>query len=81
MGVDSLSVLHKGTSLSCIVTFRAMKVLYDCGLVVEPSGAAAFTALLCKKVPNIKENSDVVVFVTGSNITVEDLYKYIDKTT
>ncbi|XP_028397973.1 uncharacterized protein LOC114521673 isoform X2 [Dendronephthya gigantea] len=36
---------------------RAMRVLYDGGLVVEPSGAAAFAALLANKVPGVKDNA------------------------
>ena len=57
-----------------------MQVLYDGGLVVEPSGAAAFAAFLGKKVPDIKNDSDVVVFLTGSNVTIDELNKYIGKT-
>lgn len=55
-------------------------MLYDGGLVVEPSGAAAFAAFLGKKVPDIKTDSDVVVFLTGSNVTIDELNKYIGKT-
>lgn len=54
-----------------------MRVLYDNGLVVEPSGAAAFAALLAKKVPNIAKESQIVVFITGSNITPEELNELI----
>ena len=57
-----------------------MQVLYDGGLVVEPSGAAAFAAFLGEKVPDIKKDSDVVVFLTGSNVTIDELNKYIGKT-
>lgn len=49
-----------------------MKTLYNAGLVVEPSGAAAFAALQSKKVPDV-EGKRVVVMVTGGNVTIEDL--------
>jgi threonine dehydratase len=58
-----------------------MRVLYDGGLVVEPSGAAAFAAFLNKKIPDIKADAQVVVFLTGSNVTVDELHKFIGKTT
>ena len=56
---------------------RAMQVLYDGGLVVEPSGAAAFAAFLGKKVPDVQTDSDVVIFLTGSNVTIDELNKHI----
>ena len=49
----------------------ATKALYGKGLVVEPSGAAAFAALLCGKLPEIRGN--VVVVITGGNSTPDEL--------
>lgn len=53
----------------------AMKTLYNLGLVVEPSGAAAFAALQSNKVPDA-EGKRVVVMVTGGNVTMEDLAEH-----
>lgn len=55
---------------------KAMKILYKVGLVVEPSGAAAFAALLAGKVPDVK-NQDVVIFLTGSNVSIDDFHKLV----
>ena len=44
------------------------------GLVVEPSGAAAVAAVLSNKVPDI-EGKKVVAFITGGNVTPEELTK------
>lgn len=52
-----------------------MKTLYNLGLVVEPSGAAAFAALQSNKIPDV-EGKRVVVMVTGGNVTMEDLVKH-----
>ena len=56
-----------------LIFSRAVKMLYHAGLVVEPSGAAAFAALLSKKVPN-SAGRNIVVFITGGNITPEELF-------
>lgn len=56
---------------------KAMRALYSIGLVVEPSGAAAFAALLSNKVPDV-EGKDVVVMITGGNVTTKDLNKHIN---
>lgn len=53
--------------------YRAVKTLYHAGLVVEPSGAAAFAALQANKIPNLSPESNVVVLVTGGNVTPEEL--------
>ena len=50
-----------------------MKTFFHAGLVVEPSGAAAFAALQANKIPNVMPESNVVVMVTGGNITPEEL--------
>ena len=47
-------------------------MLFRGGLVVEPSGAAAFAALLCGKIPDV-EGKSVVVFLNGSNVSASDL--------
>ncbi|XP_058949463.2 L-threonine ammonia-lyase isoform X1 [Pocillopora verrucosa] len=52
---------------------RAVKTFYQAGLVVEPSGAAAFAALQANKIPDLSEGSNVVAIVTGGNVTPEEL--------
>lgn len=52
---------------------RAVKTFYKAGLVVEPSGAAAFAALQSDKIPDLLPGSNVVVMVTGGNVTTEEL--------
>ncbi|CAH3167375.1 unnamed protein product [Porites evermanni] len=52
---------------------RAVKTFYQAGLVVEPSGAAAFAALQSDKIPDLLPGSNVVVMVTGGNVTTEEL--------
>lgn len=56
-----------------LLFYRAVKTLYHAGLVVEPSGAAAFAALQANKIPNLSPESNVVVLVTGGNVTPEEL--------
>ncbi|PFX13203.1 uncharacterized protein LOC111346337 [Stylophora pistillata] len=51
----------------------AVKTFYQAGLVVEPSGAAAFAALQANKIPDASEGSNIVAIVTGGNITPEEL--------
>ena len=53
--------------------YRAVKTFYQAGLVVEPSGAAAFAALQANKIPDLSEGSNVVAIVTGGNVTPEEL--------
>ena len=50
-----------------------MKTFFQAGLVVEPSGAAAFAALQANKIPDLLPGSNVVVMVTGGNVTPEEL--------
>ena len=52
---------------------RAVKTFYQAGLVVEPSGAAAFATLQSDKIPDLLPGSNVVVMVTGGNVTTEEL--------
>ncbi|XP_067915216.1 L-threonine dehydratase catabolic TdcB isoform X2 [Heterodontus francisci] len=50
---------------------EAVSMLYNIGLVVEPSGAAAFAAIVGEKI-NLKGKT-VVVIITGGNVTPEEL--------
>ena len=52
----------------------AVQSLYKIGLVVEPSGAAAFAAIMARKVPDA-DSKRVVAFITGGNVTPEELSK------
>lgn len=49
-----------------------MKLLYQRGLVVEPSGCAAMAALLGGHIPNV-EGKKVVVYITGGNVTPSEI--------
>ncbi|XP_071960598.1 L-threonine ammonia-lyase-like isoform X2 [Antedon mediterranea] len=55
----------------------AVKLLYKAGLKVEPSGAAAFSALMHHKVPNVSGKT-VVVVITGGNVSPEELANIFD---
>ena len=57
--------------------FSAVKTLFLGGFVVEPSGAAAFAALQSNKIPNVIPGGDVVVMITGGNITPDELCNII----
>ena len=52
--------------------------LFDRGLKVEPSGAAAFAAVKFHKVPDLV-GKNVVVVATGGNITIEELSELSSK--
>ena len=54
----------------------AVSFLYQAGLVVEPSGAAAFAALRSSKIPDVKGRR-VVVVITGGNVTPQELIQLI----
>ena len=54
---------------------EAMFLLQKRGLMVEPSGAAAFAALYFNKVPYVK-GKKVVVVVTGGNVSPDELVEY-----
>lgn len=54
-----------------------MQTFFHAGLVVEPSGAAAFAALQSNKIPDVLPGSNVVVMVTGGNVTPEELCNLI----
>ena len=51
-----------------------MLALYDRRVLVEPSGGAAFAALLHGRVPDV-DGRRVVVVITGGNVTPEELVK------
>jgi len=79
-GVNAFHVIQQHVDAIVLVSdediMKAMSVLYDGGLVVEPSGAAAFAGVLCGKIPEI-EQKRVVVFLTGSNVSTKDLQGHI----
>ncbi|XP_030576454.1 uncharacterized protein LOC115773714 [Archocentrus centrarchus] len=55
----------------------AVSTLYRSGLVVEPSGAAAFAAIINNKIPEL-EGKNVVCILTGGNIGKDELSKFPD---
>ena len=55
---------------------ESVGILYRNGLVVEPSGTAAFTAVRCGKITGI-EGKKVVVVLTGSNVSPEELTQLV----
>ena len=55
---------------------ESVSILYHSGLVVEPSGTAAFTAVRCGKIAGI-EGKKVVVVLTGSNVSPEELTRLV----
>jgi len=58
---------------------ESVSILYKCGLVVEPSGTAAFTAVRCGKIAGV-EGKTVVVVLTGSNVSPEELTQLVKYT-
>ena len=56
----------------------AMRVLFRGGLVVEPSGAAAFAALHSGRVPDVS-GKRVVVVITGGNVTPRELQEHCNQ--
>ncbi|XP_061523860.1 L-threonine dehydratase catabolic TdcB-like [Phycodurus eques] len=55
----------------------AVSTLYRAGLVVEPSGTAAFAAIASAKIPRL-EGMNVVCVLTGGNIGKDELANYPD---
>ncbi|KAM9467382.1 L-threonine dehydratase catabolic TdcB-like isoform 1-T3 [Clarias gariepinus] len=55
----------------------AVSTLYEAGLVVEPSGSAAFAALVNNRIPDI-DSRNVVVILSGGNISKDELTSYPD---
>jgi len=57
---------------------RACDILFqEIGLVVEPSGAAGFAALLSGALgtPEDLENKSVVIVLSGRNVTINEILK------
>ncbi|XP_034019271.1 L-threonine dehydratase catabolic TdcB isoform X2 [Thalassophryne amazonica] len=55
----------------------AVSTLYRSGLVVEPSGCAAFAAIINHKVPDL-EGNNVVCILSGGNIGKDELCNFPD---
>ncbi|KAM4569799.1 phenylserine dehydratase-like isoform 2-T2 [Odontesthes bonariensis] len=55
----------------------AVSVLYGAGLVVEPSGCAAFAAIVNNKIPDLQGKS-VVCVLSGGNIGKDELANFPD---
>lgn len=55
----------------------AVSTLYRAGLVVEPSGSAAFAAVVNDKIPDITDRN-VVVILSGGNIGKDELTNFPD---
>uniref|UniRef100_A0A3B1JDS3 L-serine deaminase n=1 Tax=Astyanax mexicanus TaxID=7994 RepID=A0A3B1JDS3_ASTMX len=55
----------------------AVSTLYRAGLVVEPSGSAAFAAVINGRIPNITGKT-VVVILSGGNIGKDELTNFPD---
>nr|XP_006633547.1 PREDICTED: L-threonine dehydratase catabolic TdcB-like [Lepisosteus oculatus]XP_015208152.1 PREDICTED: L-threonine dehydratase catabolic TdcB-like [Lepisosteus oculatus] len=55
----------------------AVSALYKAGIVVEPSGAAAFAAITEKMIPDIK-GKNVIVVISGGNIGKDELQNFPD---
>ncbi|KAL1276050.1 hypothetical protein QQF64_035673 [Cirrhinus molitorella] len=55
----------------------AVSTLYKAGLVVEPSGTAAFAAIINDKIPDIN-GKNVVVILSGGNIGKDELSNFPD---
>lgn len=55
---------------------ESVSILYHNGLVVEPSGTAAFTAVRCRKITGM-EGKKVVVVITGGNVSPDELTKLV----
>uniref|UniRef100_A0A665WYJ4 L-serine deaminase n=1 Tax=Echeneis naucrates TaxID=173247 RepID=A0A665WYJ4_ECHNA len=51
----------------------AVSTLYRSGLLVEPSGAAAFAAIVNNKIPKL-EGKNVVCILSGGNIAKDELH-------
>lgn len=53
----------------------AVSTLYRSGLVVEPSGCAAFAAIVSGKIPEL-EGKNVVCILSGGNIGKDELVNF-----
>lgn len=55
----------------------SVSILYGSGLVVEPSGCAAFAAIVNNKIPEL-EGKNVVCILSGGNIGKDELANFPD---
>lgn len=55
----------------------AVTTLYRSGLVVEPSGSAAFAAIVSGKIPEL-EGKNVVCILSGGNVGKDELANFPD---
>lgn len=55
----------------------AVSTLYKSGLVVEPSGSAAFAAIVSNKIPDL-EGKNVVCILSGGNIGKDEVSNFPD---
>lgn len=55
----------------------AVSTLYRSGLVVEPSGSAAFAAIISNKIPDL-DGKQVVCILSGGNIGKDELANFPD---
>lgn len=55
----------------------AVSTLFRSGLVVEPSGSAAFAAIISNKIPEL-EGKNVVCILSGGNIGKDELANFPD---
>lgn len=55
----------------------AVSTLYRSGLVVEPSGSAAFAAIVNNKIPEL-EGKNVVCVLSGGNVGKDELANFPD---
>ena len=69
---QKMSPFYANDLLNWFHCFRAVTLLYEMGLVVEPSGAAAVAAVLSEKVPDVA-GKRVVAFITGGNVSPHEL--------
>lgn len=53
----------------------AVSTLYRAGLVVEPSGSAAFAALVNNRIPDVA-GRNVVVILSGGNISTDEMANF-----
>lgn len=57
---------------------QSMQVLFARGIKAEPSGCAAMAAILNGRVPDA-EGKEVLVVVTGGNVSAEEMYQLLPK--
>jgi len=84
-GIKSFNIIKEVLKKEDIVTVSDNEIVSTLLLLlerkkilVEPSGAAGFAALLYHKVP-VKEDDNVAVLITGGNIELSDLAYIIEK--